>query len=75
MPAVRKNKERDNSNSTYNLVMKVNEDYDVKGNRRRDQMENIIDVRLDVRNNDLSTCPALLVSAQYAYSTNNWVIR
>ena len=71
MPAVRKNKERDNSNSTYNLVMKVNEDYDVKGNRRRDQMENIIDVRLDVRNNDLSTCPALLVSAQYVYNTNN----
>lgn len=71
MPAVRKNKERDNSNSTYNLVMKVNEDYDVKGNRRRDQMENIIDVRLDVRNNDLSTCPALLVSAQCVYSTNN----
>lgn len=48
MPAVRKNKERDSSNSTYNLVMKMNEDYDEKGNKPRDQMENIIDVRLDI---------------------------
>ena len=49
MPAVRKNKERDNLKSAYNLVM--NEDYVEKANKSQDQMENIMDVRLDIRNN------------------------
>lgn len=47
MPAVRKNKEREKSNATYNLVMKNGQDDDDKGagSRQTDQMENIIDVR------------------------------
>ena len=45
MPAVRKNKERDNSNTTYNLVMNPDEDDKRTGNQTIDQMENIIDAR------------------------------
>jgi hypothetical protein len=47
MSAVRKNKERDNSSTTYDLVMKMNQDEDEKraGNQQVDQMENIMDAR------------------------------
>lgn len=59
MPAVRKNKERLNSNTTYTLVVKVNQDLDDKwtGNKSMvDQMENIIDVRLVNIVNNLRAC-------------------
>ncbi|XP_028400533.1 DNA polymerase epsilon catalytic subunit A-like [Dendronephthya gigantea] len=46
MPAVRKNKERLNSNTTYNLVVNQNVDDKWAGNKSLfDQMENIIDIR------------------------------
>jgi hypothetical protein len=47
MPAVRKNKERDNSNATYNFVINMNQDDYERGagSKHLDQMENIIDVR------------------------------
>ncbi|CAB4010997.1 DNA polymerase epsilon catalytic subunit A, partial [Paramuricea clavata] len=47
MPAVRKNKERDNSNAAYNFVINMNQDDDERGagSKHLDQMENIIDVR------------------------------